>query len=510
MHHAQRSLRRLWLAVLMISAAACQPVGGPQVGSAVFVVDVDQLAAPQIAAAEVYRPTFQFAPDPRTPAALSSAFFLTVASSHPQLVNLRIRRGPGQTAVALQRLSPPSNPRTLQADDTSWTIEPALQAVLSAGNGAFWQVPEDSTSLERRFAVIVPNVLAAPLATLEIFEGRDPLGVALWADRIDLAYDFFYLAAIGDSAMWGNGLRTADKFVTRVADAIQNETHRRVIVQHLAVSGARLVADPADGQCVGFCQGEVPKAIPSVSAQADHIQEPQLMDLILMNGCANDVGLSTILSTAADSTDLVQRTRHFCGEELEQLIRKVRGLAPQAALVIPGYGLVVSTASDLSDLQGWISTLDTALVQTDDVSEFIGDLAANAAIFEGESKSAIMTAIDAVVESTGDDAIAFADPGYGPQNATFGPAAWLWGLTDVSDITLTLDLALGFRLFPEDPLLDERLDACAQPGVFPDLLSCVYSSVAHPNRAGALAYTRAIVSALRDLGMLEPQAADAR
>ena len=44
--------------------------------------------------------------------------------------------------------------------------------------------------------------------------------LAAGTDRIELVREFFYMATIGDSLMWGNGLRDEDKFPTLVANEI--------------------------------------------------------------------------------------------------------------------------------------------------------------------------------------------------------------------------------------------------------------------------------------------------
>ena len=96
--------------------------------------------------------------------------------------------------------------------------------------------------------------------------------------------------------------------------------------------------------------------------------------------------------------------------------------------------------------------------------------------------------------------IAFADPGFGVENAVFGPDRWLWSMRSVSQLFDGLDL--GLELFPEDPIEALRYASCFEVDVEPDVISCIYASVGHPNPTGARAYGDAVIGALGEFGIL--------
>ena len=183
------------------------------------------------------------------------------------------------------------------------------------------------------------------------------------------------------------------------------------------------------------------------------------------------------------------------------LLEKVRGLAPQAHIVVTGYYPFLSTESIESGAAELTFVFGIAGEDLDEVSDPPAAMAANSAVFHTVSSESLAAAVAAVNGRTeGEPMIAYADPGYGPENAVFASDPWLWEMTTNPELLDIFDFDL--RLFPEDPLLDIRMAACGEPDVAPDLISCIYASVAHPNPAGARAYAEAIIEALRDVEVL--------
>jgi hypothetical protein len=138
------------------------------------------------------------------------------------------------------------------------------------------------------------------------------------------------------------------------------------------------------------------------------------------------------------------------------------------------------------------------LLQDGDRPPLVAELAERSAAFVGASHAGLRAAAERVGGVGG--GVAFADPGFGADNATFAPQSLLWGLTSENPIFARLNL--GVDLFPEDPLQSVRLKACFEPQQASPLLNCLFASVGHPNRAGAARYADAIVAVLRELGLL--------
>jgi hypothetical protein len=233
------------------------------------------------------------------------------------------------------------------------------------------------------------------------------------------------------------------------------------------------------------------------------------MDLILVDGCANDVGVGRILDPKTDPAELESLTWQFCRDEMRLLLLRLREMAPQAHIVVTGYFPFLSGESALDGIEQWVPTQSTAVFHIGDFWDTVHDLTTNATVFHDTSRESLAAAVEAVnADTIGQPAIAFADPNFGPRNATFASEAWLWGLTLNETLAHTFEWGADLRLFPEDPLLDYRLSACLEAGVLSDFLSCVYTSVGHPNPAGARAYADAIAESLIQLGVLPGPSAD--
>ena len=108
--------------------------------------------------------------------------------------------------------------------------------------------------------------------------------------------DPFRMIVIGDSIAWGCGLYTKEKYHYLVADWLQKTLKRPVEVTVLAHTGATITKptniDPSKHT---FLDPELGSWDPTLLEQADHIPNPEKVDLILVSGGINDLGLDRIL-----------------------------------------------------------------------------------------------------------------------------------------------------------------------------------------------------------------------
>jgi len=494
---------RLWAAVLggALGAVltACVPIAVPGTNAApsaivdesVILLDTAGLEPPVNGGNGVFKPAAFLEPlDLDSPRA--AHFSLTVATRSPQRVRVRLSADPVGRESELIRTDSPSTDLSIRS----------IQSGLEDGQGRFW-VNENSVSaqpLSRNVEVLIPETLLGPSVSLSVYTD-DVGGTAVGAARIELVRNFFNLAVLGDSVMWGNGLRPEQKFSTLVARQIEETLQEKVITQLYAHSGASIVPREGDAVCRFNCYGEVPKISTSVTLQAEQIKSPEQTDLVLVNGCIVDVGLNNIINPFTDPELLDQATARFCGEEMLTLLEKIHALAPAARIVVTGYYPIISDRSDVLGLSDWAtirgqdgSSMDAPLV---------AELIENSSIFMTVAHRSIAAAVNALNESAGDaNLAAFADPGFTEENSVFAPQAWLWSLTSQGDGFE--DINLGLSVFPQDPIRFDRLDRCFDPGVLPSLITCVYASVGHPNDFGARAYADAVMDQLRAVGILNP------
>lgn len=470
----------------------------------VFVVQTEGLDLPGTGLERVYRPQFRGKLDADEPdAGEVVGFYVHVVAFDVKHVQMRLVHEGTGAIVVLERAAV-ADPGRLQPQIDAADLHPAVRQRLQAGVGVFWPTPLDGADAGdgTRFGVLLPAGLLQQ-ARLDIFvDTGSGSGAPLFPANLRLTPGYFYMAVIGDSMMWGNGLLEEDKFTTLVARTITEETGLHVVRQVRAISGARIVPQPDDGTCTSDCDGEVPKAFTSITVQAQELESPETLDLVLMDGCINDVGVfTTLLSPDVDSNALADLTRDVCRTEMIGLLQLVRERAPNAVIVLTGYFQFVSVETDISQLEALALSAEVPEEDLDALRLGIASVIQNSAVFDAVARESLLHAVETVGDAGRDDPpIVFADPGFGPQNAVFAPDAFLWGLVSRSELEDAMDVPVP--VFPEDPLLEYRIEACAEPDARPELLPCLYASVGHANPKGARRYADVIVQALRDVALL--------
>ncbi len=476
----------------------------PLLSGSVVITDVHGLEAPAVDKPGVFRPTRQFMlPGTSNNHDAFIAFALHLITGDPDAVDMRLADATAQTSSTFQRAEPQSFDPESDSTDPSM-LSSDIRDRLAVGVGVFWR--DTATTLfseaESRWIVLIPMRLLGTSVNLDVYTLTTSDGSPLAGDGIELAQDFFYLAVIGDSVMWGNGLRERDKAWRDVAAVIQERTGRRVISQMHAISGTKIVPEEDDVVCRVSCHGEVQTANTSITVQVDLIESPESMDLLLMNGCANDVGLEQILDPFIDQQVLTDQLQMFCGEAMSGLLDKVAVTLPNANVVVSSYYPITSPETNLEGLEDFLAGI--GVIEGDlDVVNVVGALARNSDIFRNESAAGIAGAVLAVNEGTGAGRFIYADPGFGMTNAVLASDPWLYGVGIPAGASLE---ALGIQLdvLPEDPLVGFRIRGCLTRDVQVGPLNCVFSSLGHPNPRGAQAYAEAIVDALESRGVLPP------
>lgn len=341
------------------------------------------------------------------------------------------------------------------------------------------------------------------------------------------------IVAIGDSVVWGQGNRHEDKFVNQVYRALTGED--RFPEENLkAHSGAVIgAAGPIAGVeqeygPVGTRTGrhEKPSSGPTIHQQLDRLpydylahdglgedrqREPDRaydseadVDLVLLDGGINDVGVSTIADVFENREDLARAVEQHCYEDLSALIARTRRKFPNATLVVTSYFPFVSHESDLN-----LEELVTigALVIGAIFSPIAGIVAAiwgsskrrrlieGVLFFNRHQLVGVRRAVAEHRRQEADPGVVFATPGLRPKNSANAPEAWLWPVREGRIPTGGLG----------DPEIDDlRIAVC---DVTDSGTGCEKAPTCHPNPHGADAYTRAILDRLdrhRERSVREP------
>ena len=164
------------------------------------------------------------------------------------------------------------------------------------------------------------------------------------------------MVVFGDSVEWGNGLKETNdqtpghKFSAIVADWLSQTSGRsgkRTVYAH---SAATLLAPTGIQDTGKTWPGDVDSPYPTISEQITCVPEGGRagVQLILMNGCINDIGPFGLVSPTNSSDWVRKHTQESCGAPVEAVLRNVANLYPQATIVITGYYPIISTDSDIS------------------------------------------------------------------------------------------------------------------------------------------------------------------
>jgi lysophospholipase L1-like esterase len=289
----------------------------------------------------------------------------------------------------------------------------------------------------------------------------------------------FRIVSIGDSVIWGQGLLPDEKFNTLVRQALPGGA----TLESAAHSGAVIGATGATGTPQ---PGEVPASRLSIIEQCDaYANSPDTVDLVLMNGGINDVGVANILNPFAVIPPLETRVAHACHDGMLVLLKKVSAKfsKPACKILVTGYYPILSALSDPLGVTKLLSLFGIAVPPfVDKDLGFINPVLHRCEVFFQTSTQQLTAAI----ADAGDARIKFVPSGFTDANSVFVPGtSLLWGLNLDDDMD------------PQDPVAAARHPLCdaAHPGVLeiPEREQCYRASAGHPNVEGAVQFSKQIL-----------------
>ena len=325
----------------------------------------------------------------------------------------------------------------------------------------------------------------------------------------------FNMIAVGDSVMWGQGLTDAPgqphKFVTRVRDWVQSSMGKPVTMMSFAHSGATIAPPLNASEEMMLMPGEVPSSFPSVTRQALTDAPAALttagiaaadVDLVLVDGCINDVSVAWLLDPGQYDQAIIGKTTSLCGG-MATLLTGIRRTFKNAKIIVVGYWPIVSSQSDLTAVASLVITAGIVVgpaaaasvgIPLDPVTGAIAGaitssvlrdkLVAHSSTFAAVSDTTLLSAVGTVNSAMGAGWVSFVRPGFKGENAYAAPSSWLW--------------LVPTDLFPKDEVFAQRQKTCGtvqfQSGA--DAAKCVEASMGHPNVPGAQAYANAITAEL--------------
>jgi hypothetical protein len=332
----------------------------------------------------------------------------------------------------------------------------------------------------------------------------------------------FNMITLGDSIMWGQGLPESMKFRNLVQNWLQAQFDSTRAVKQWptqAHSGAQIFVDGSEADTVTNLPGEIPSGHPSIKMQVDLTASDLIragirlsdVDLVLLDGGINDVGILNIL-LPTNSTGLVKQiTDQNCVARMAQLLPRVMGMFTNAAIVITGYFPIASANSDLAALAALTAALGAEAGATvgggvfGGAAGFVGgavgkdQMVNNSATWNGEAQSGLMSLVNSTnQQSMGHPRLALAWPDFGPDNCFAAPNSYLFNVAPFNG--LAGDEAEGLAGVHEPPpnsvndvAWTRAHDCVAANRPSP---KCNDACMGHPNPLGAQAYANAIIHQL--------------
>lgn len=380
---------------------------------------------------------------------------------------------------------------------------------------------------------LLPKTILLFLGLFVLFVTPAPAfaGVCPKEDKLSSS-DPLQMLVLGDSIMWGQGLRDAEKFSSRVQCWLEDRTNRQVKVHIEAHSGA--VVSTASVTLLGFtsADGEVSMQSPTVNQQLDNASEFYKSDrsspaVILMNGCINDVGVKSLLNASTPLEDLRARTQKSCGEGMYELLHRIKQSFPQSYVLVTGYYPIVSP---LTDDNAFLRLLVKKLNNQKTEGRRLNDkemrerLIALSDEWYTTSTASLKEAVWRINAEVGPRSsspdVRFVEIQFGPEHVFAAPDTLLWNFmfasTNLSGFTKVIVLlSFGTAAYKaNDHVRESRIKSCEQAfqkpkGIKEDkykkearqdlFLICRYASLGHPNQMGALIYTEAIKGQLQQL-----------
>jgi hypothetical protein len=331
------------------------------------------------------------------------------------------------------------------------------------------------------------------------------------------------MLVLGDSILWGEGLKPEHKSSYLVKTWLAANTGRPVIERIEAHAGAVIEArDAADNMTE--TDGEVNVGFPTIIHQTDralrHYTDGSKVDLVLVNGCANDIGSENLLNAAISTDQIRALTEAKCGPPVERLLRKITTSFAGAHVILTGYYPFFSekTRNDfLTRAMARRFFKDNPGAPKMSSKVTLERLISNSRVWyeaSNRSMAEVVAKVNADLMPPGSPPrILFAEIQFQPEHSFGAPETRLWNFNRSPFKMLLVLLSFG-KIKPEtnDERRKQRNSSCDEfyKRLATDTrdqkqerdnrrLECRYAALGHPNRKGALVYTEAITSQVKSV-----------
>jgi lysophospholipase L1-like esterase len=332
------------------------------------------------------------------------------------------------------------------------------------------------------------------------------------------------MLVLGDSILWGQGLDEQHKAWYQVKSWLKENTNRDVRETVEAHSGALVGVNDVPWSNESPPDGEVSSAVPTVNHELNRALKaypnPSQVDLVLVDGCINDVDVRNLLNAANSSGDVKRMATEKCGMPMQALLSRVAYSFPSAHIIVTGYFPIISEKTPNSLLMKAMARMfyqpgpKPAKLKQKDLRK---NLIAVSRTWYQASNAALGDAVDKVaaelVTKGSRQRILFVEIPFPPEFSFNAPETRLWGFNASFLRKLLAVLTLGkVTLKTNDEQRRQRVASCNKQYERPAgetssqrgtremrRMLCWYASLGHPNRKGSAIYADAIVGRLKSL-----------
>jgi len=331
------------------------------------------------------------------------------------------------------------------------------------------------------------------------------------------------LLVLGDSILWGQGLKEEHKAWHQVESWLAQTTGREVRAKIEAHSGAVIgSAESSTDSSTVWIDGEINRAVPTVNEQINYAvrsySDRSQVDLVLVDGCINDIDARRLLNASNTPAGIRELAQAKCGTPVEALLEKIASSFPNAHVIMTGYYPIVSekTSNDL-----FMRALNRRLYTPAPGAPHRSDKELRRQLIEiskewyqssNQKLADAARAVDARLSAGGSrKRILFAKVEFLPDYAFGSHGSRLWGF-DASPLRkLLVILAFGrVSIRTNDETRRQRSESCQQVFKRPEgetkdqkrardwrLMLCKLAALGHPNRKGSAMYVEAITNQLK-------------
>ncbi|HVS83724.1 MAG TPA: SGNH/GDSL hydrolase family protein [Pyrinomonadaceae bacterium] len=332
------------------------------------------------------------------------------------------------------------------------------------------------------------------------------------------------MLVLGDSIMWGQGLNEQHKAWYQVKSWLKENTNRDVRETVEAHSGALVGVNDVPPLNDSPPDGEVSSAVPTVNHEVDRalkvFVDSSQVDLVLVDGCINDVDVRNLLNAANSSDDVKRMAAERCGMPMQALLGRVVSSFSRAHVIVTGYFPIISEKTPNSLLMKAMARMfyqpgpKPAKLKQKDLRERL--IAVSRAWYQASNAAlgnAVKKTNEELAAKGSRQRVLFVEIPFPPEYSFNAPETRLWGFNASFLRKLLAVLTLGrVTLKTNDERQRQRVTSCndqyRRPANETDSqkgtremrrMLCRYASLGHPNRKGSAIYADAIVGKLKSL-----------